>query len=82
MRGNDMDRCCMQSFVRKGFREGFKLANFGDRYTCETCGQVFVLQRVEERERSAESMSAIGPNEFEVVSPDAVIHYTWEPLKH
>lgn len=40
-----MDDCCVRSFVDKGFREGFKLAVFGARHTCPTCGQVFELRR-------------------------------------
>lgn len=71
----------MQSFVAKGFREGFRLAAFGDKHTCELCGQVYVLERVEARERSA-APSAIGPNEFETHGPNGIVHYTWQPLKH
>jgi hypothetical protein len=70
----------MQAFVAKGFREGFKLANFGDRFTCGTCGQVFVLQRMEERPLG--DGGDIGPNEFELHSPKGIVHYTWQPLKH
>jgi hypothetical protein len=71
----------MQSFVAKGFREGFKLAAFGEKHTCEGCGQVYVLQRAEPREHSS-APSAIGPNEFEVTDPEGVVHYTWQPLMH
>lgn len=67
----------MQSFVSKGFREGFKLANFGDRHTCETCGQVFVLKEMKDREPGV-----VGPNEFVVSDKDSVIHYTWQPVTH
>lgn len=74
-----MDRCCVQSFVDKGFRDGFKLAAFGDRHQCETCGQVYVLQRVHEQ---APASGAIGPYEFVVTNPDSVVHYTWQPITH
>jgi hypothetical protein len=72
-----MDRCCMHSFVTKGFREGFKLANFGDRHRCETCGQVYVLERADEKRNGV-----IGPNEFEVTDGGRTVHYTWQPLRH
>lgn len=72
-----MDRCCMQSFVAKGLREGFKLAAFGDRHTCEACGMVYVLQRVRER-----WPSKIGPCEFVVTDREGPVHYTWEPITH
>jgi hypothetical protein len=72
-----MDQCCMQSFVSKGFRDGFKLAAFGDRHTCETCGMVYMLQRVRER-----WPNAIGPSEFVVTDKDGPVHYTWQPVTH
>lgn len=74
-----MDRCCVQSFVDKGFREGFKLAMFGDRHRCETCGQVYELKQVEER---APPPGTIGPYEFVVTEKNTVIHYTWQPVIH
>lgn len=70
----------MHSFVEKGFREGFKLAAFGDRHACETCGQVYVLEQV--RERAPLLPDTIGPYEFEVTTGDTVAHYTWRPLTH
>lgn len=76
-----MDRCCVESFVNKGFREGFKLAVFGDRHTCETCRQVYELKRVQERERLPPA-GTIGPFEFVVSEPDSVLHYTWQPVTH
>lgn len=76
-----MDRCCAQSFVNKGFREGFKLAVFGDRHTCEACGQIYVLERVRER---APEPGTIGQFEFVVTDTEenTVAHYTWQPLTH
>lgn len=75
-----MERCCQQSFVAKGLSEGFKLANFGDRHRCATCGQVWVLQRAQDC--TDERGGVVGPNEFKLHDGRTMVHYIWEPVTH
>lgn len=69
----DMDQCCVQSFVLKGIREGFRVVPdhviaFGPvsarQHRCETCGQVYELQKAPDQ------------------NVDGFTHYIWQPVKH
>lgn len=43
-----MDDCCVRSIMEQGFRDHLKLLAPIDRLTCQTCGQVYELQRAPE----------------------------------
>jgi len=47
-----MPRCCIESFALEGLRSRFALAAKGDRFTCPSCGRVYVMRQYWELEEA------------------------------